>query len=345
MIHEPLTQVLVLLLASVLVVALARRLGLPPILGYLAVGLVVGPHALGFMAESDQTHLLAEIGVVFLLFTLGLEFSWPRMVAMRREVFGLGLLQMALTTARSAPSACCWACRGWSRVVVGGALSMASTAIVIRQLTEQAEINRTHGRLSLAILLFQDLAFVRCWRWRRDRRRRCGAATVAWRASCKTLGSGFIALLVVLLAGRGLLRPLFVEIAQQPAAGTVHADRAAGGAGIGLGHRARRAVTGAGRIPLRHDAGRDRVPAPGRSRDPAVPRAAAGPVLHFAGHAAGRDPAGAAFPAGLGHGAGAGDGQGRRRCHRGARCSSVRISRPCAPAWCWAAAGNSASRC
>ena len=67
---------------------------MPPVLGYLVVGLLVGPHTLGLMADSAETHLLAEIGVVFLLFTLGLEFSWPRMVAMRREVFGLGALQV-----------------------------------------------------------------------------------------------------------------------------------------------------------------------------------------------------------------------------------------------------------
>src|SRR4029077_17282939 len=149
-----------LLLASVLVVAGARRLGLPPILGYLAVGLLVGPHALGFMDDSNQTHLLSEIGVVFLLFTLGLEFSWPRMVALRREVFCPVRAQMALTTGAFSSIGMLVGLLWLVALVVGGALSMCSTAIVIRQLTEQAEINRTHGRLALSILLFQDLAFV-----------------------------------------------------------------------------------------------------------------------------------------------------------------------------------------
>src|SRR5260221_14261331 len=89
-----LTQVLVLLCASVLVVAVARRLGLPPILGYLVVGLLLGPLAFGLLPAGPATRALAEIGVVFLLFTLGLDFSWPRMLAMRREVFGLGLAQV-----------------------------------------------------------------------------------------------------------------------------------------------------------------------------------------------------------------------------------------------------------
>lgn len=213
MIHEPLTQVLVLLLASVLVVAVARRLGLPPILGYLAVGLVVGPHALGFIEESGQTHLLAEIGVVFLLFTLGLEFSWPRMVAMRREVFGLGLVQMSLTTAAFSSIGMLLGLSWLVALVVGGALSMASTAIVIRQLTEQAEINRTHGRLALSILLFQDLAFVLLLALATLVVDGPAAQNSNVTGILKTLGSGLIALLVVLFMGRVLLRPLFVEIA------------------------------------------------------------------------------------------------------------------------------------
>ena len=99
MTDSPLPLIILLLAVSVFVVTLARRLGLPSILGYVTVGLVLGPHAIGVFPESDVTHMLAELGVVFLLFTLGLEFSWPRMVALRREVFGLGALQVGVTTA------------------------------------------------------------------------------------------------------------------------------------------------------------------------------------------------------------------------------------------------------
>ena len=95
---DPLPQILILLAAAVVVVTIARRLGLPAILGYLAVGMALGTHAVGIFVASDTTNLLAELGVVFLLFTLGLEFSWPRMIAMRREVFGLGSLQVFLTS-------------------------------------------------------------------------------------------------------------------------------------------------------------------------------------------------------------------------------------------------------
>src|SRR5215469_131317 len=97
MIEQPLTQVLILLAAAVFVVALARRLGWPPILGYLVVGLALGPHALGVIHASQLMSVVPELGVVFLVFTLGLEFSLPRMIAMRREVFGLGALQVTLT--------------------------------------------------------------------------------------------------------------------------------------------------------------------------------------------------------------------------------------------------------
>src|SRR5215475_13109652 len=135
MFDSPLPLIIVLLAASVFVVTLARRLGLPSILGYVTVGLVLGPHAVGVFPESDATHLLADIGVVFLLFTLGLEFSWPRMVAMRREVFGLGLMQVLITVALFVGIGRALGLSWLVSVLIGGGLSMSSTAIVIRQLT------------------------------------------------------------------------------------------------------------------------------------------------------------------------------------------------------------------
>src|SRR5215469_7375459 len=98
----PLTQVLILLAGCVFLVTLARRLGLPTTLAYLVVGVVFGPHALNIVSDSGTTRQLAELGVAFLLFTLGLEFSFPRMLAMRREVFGLGAAQVSATGALSA---------------------------------------------------------------------------------------------------------------------------------------------------------------------------------------------------------------------------------------------------
>jgi CPA2 family monovalent cation:H+ antiporter-2 len=141
-------------------VTLARRLGLPSILGYVTVGLRLGPHAIGLFPESETTHLLAELGVVFLLFTLGLEFSWPRMVALRREVFGLGSLQVFGTAAAVALIAR-FAGLPWAQsVVLGGVVAMSSTVLIVQQLTERAELNRTHGRLAFSVVLFQDIAVV-----------------------------------------------------------------------------------------------------------------------------------------------------------------------------------------
>ncbi len=208
---QSLGQVLILLFATVLVVALARRLGLPPILGYLTVGILLGPHALGLLPDGPQTRAIAEIGVVFLLFTLGLEFAYPRMVAMRREVFGLGALQTGLVGGAGALATHLAGCAWPAASVAGGALAMCSTAIVLQQLGDQDELNRTHGRLAFAVLLFQDLAFVPL----------LAIATVLAQGSgsfgaialLRLVGIGLFALVAVIALGRFALRPLFHAIA------------------------------------------------------------------------------------------------------------------------------------
>ena len=211
MIVDPLAQVLLLLAAAVLVVALARRVGMPAILGYLIVGTILGPHAFSLFDETATTRLLAELGVVFLLFTLGLEFSWPRMVAMRREVFGVGSAQMALTAA--AGSLIFWAIgvTPLAAIALGGAIAVSSTAIVLQQLTEQSEINRTHGRVAFSVLLFQDLAFVPFLVLAGA----LAAGEVDFSVSRigTAVGLGTLAVAIVLLLGRFALRPLLYEIA------------------------------------------------------------------------------------------------------------------------------------
>jgi CPA2 family monovalent cation:H+ antiporter-2 len=112
------------------------------------------------LSDSGTTRLLAELGVAFLLFTLGLEFSLPRMLAMRREVFGLGSAQVIATAGVFALIGYLLAIPWLVAIVLGGAVAMSSTALLLQQLTERAELNRTHGRLAFSMLLFQDLAFV-----------------------------------------------------------------------------------------------------------------------------------------------------------------------------------------
>lgn len=159
---------LLLLSSAVLGVVALRLLNLPPMLGYLAVGILIGPHALGWAQESSTTHLLAEFGVVFLMFSIGLEFSLPKLISMRRAVFGLGMAQVVSTIAL-AMLMCFGAAMilpeyfaiSWEAAfAIGGALAMSSTAIVSKMLTEKLELESPHGRQIISILLFQDLAVV-----------------------------------------------------------------------------------------------------------------------------------------------------------------------------------------
>ena len=208
---QPLSQVLILLAAAVLLVTLARRLGLPTTLPYLLVGLALGPHALAVVSSTATTALLAELGVVFLLFTLGLEFALPRLIAMRREVFGLGSAQVAATATVFAAMARFGGIPWPAAIVVGGALAMSSTAILLHQLTERAELNRTHGRLAFSMLLFQDLAFVPFLALASALT--AGPGRVGLRSSLEAVAGGVLAIAAVLAAGRWLLRPLFREMA------------------------------------------------------------------------------------------------------------------------------------
>lgn len=158
--HGYLDEVLILLALAMAMVALFRRIHLPPILGYLAVGLIAGPHGLGWIAFNDLTHFLGELGIVFLLFTIGLEFSWPLLLSMRKELFGVGSLQVTGGALAGAAIALAFGEPWQAALVFGAATAMSSTAIVLKQLAEQMELSARHGRLSVGILLFQDLAAI-----------------------------------------------------------------------------------------------------------------------------------------------------------------------------------------
>ena len=209
---DPLLQILILLTASVCVVAAVRKLALPAILGYLAVGMLLGPHALSLAADNETTQLLADFGVVFLVFTLGLEFSLPRLVAMRWEVLGVGGAQVLITTGIVASGAILFFDVAPAvAALIGGAVAMSSTAIIIAQLTEQSENNRTHGRLAVAICLFQDLSFPLLLALLSALSGGVGSVNAAHILGA--IGLSALALLLVLAAGRWLLRPLFLMIA------------------------------------------------------------------------------------------------------------------------------------
>ncbi len=159
---------LLYLLAAVLGVVACRSLKLPPMLGYLAAGVLIGPHALALAQNSEGVRHLGEFGVVFLMFAIGLEFSLPQLRAMRRQVFGLGLMQVVLTMTLVTGGSLIlsrvlggvWD-MGWqTALALSGVMVMSSTAIVVKLMAERAELESEHGRNVMGILLFQDLAVV-----------------------------------------------------------------------------------------------------------------------------------------------------------------------------------------
>ena len=159
---------LVYLLAAVLGVVAFRSMKLPPMLGYLAVGVVIGPNMLALAQNTQSVQHLAEFGVVFLMFAIGLEFNLPKLRTMRRHVFGLGFLQvvstMIIATAASLylskflPAQ--WRMNWQTALALSGALVMSSTAIVVKLMTERLELESEHGKRVMGVLLFQDLAVV-----------------------------------------------------------------------------------------------------------------------------------------------------------------------------------------
>jgi len=159
---------LLYLLAAVLGVVGCRFLKLPPMLGYLVVGVVIGPNALAFAQNSEGIRHLAEFGVVFLMFVIGLEFNLPKLRTMQRYVFGLGLWQVVLTVVLvttfsvflnvMAPTL--WGMNWQTALSLAGALSMSSTAIVIKLMSDRLELDSEHGKRVVGVLLFQDLAVV-----------------------------------------------------------------------------------------------------------------------------------------------------------------------------------------
>ncbi|WP_017479969.1 monovalent cation:proton antiporter-2 (CPA2) family protein [Pseudomonas sp. PAMC 26793] len=204
-------NLLIILASSLVVIALFRRLQLPPVLGYLCVGLAVGPTALDWVNDSEELPDLAELGVVFLLFSLGLEFSLSKMLSLRRVVFGLGSLQVLCCGLLLAGLLALFGLSPTTALLLGAGLALSSTAIVSKELTSLGEIFSSHGQNAIGVLLFQDVVAVllltlvpvfagnseRAWYW----------------ALPLTLGKTVVLFLGLLLASRWLLPRLFREVA------------------------------------------------------------------------------------------------------------------------------------
>jgi CPA2 family monovalent cation:H+ antiporter-2 len=202
---------LILLGVAVVLVVLFRYLHLPQILAYLAAGVLVGPFGLGWVPDVATTRNLAEFGLVFLMFTLGLEFSLPKLMAMKTTVFGLGGVQVLVTAAVFGALAWWLGVSPEGAIVVGGLLAMSSTAIVMKLLVDQLEQSSRHGRHSFGVLLFQDLVVVPFLILIPA----LGGAGTAplWITLGWALVKGVVVLAAIFFIGRWLLRPLFHEVA------------------------------------------------------------------------------------------------------------------------------------
>lgn len=158
--HESLFLLVGLLAGSVVAVGLTRQLGLPPIIGYLMVGVLVGPSTLNLVRDPATAQFVAEFGIVFLMFSIGLEFSLGHLKAMRRVVFGLGAIQVLVTIVVLMGIGGALGLPWIGAFVLAAALAMSSTAILSKLLTERMELEKPHGREVIGVLLFQDLAVV-----------------------------------------------------------------------------------------------------------------------------------------------------------------------------------------
>lgn len=204
---------LIVLGISIVIVSILRRIHLPPILGYLIAGACIGPYGLALLETKEEIRTIAEFGVVFLLFSIGLELSLPKLISMRRALLGLGGLQVLICTlvAMIVAKFCglSWA----ASFAVAGALALSSTAVVTKQLVEQDELDQAHGKMSLAILLFQDLATVPFLIIVPAMANTGGGDSIG-EVLLTRIGIGVLIFAVMLAAGRWLLRPLFHHIAQ-----------------------------------------------------------------------------------------------------------------------------------
>ena len=205
-------QLLIIFCFSVAVIGFFHRLRLPDTLAYLVVGLVLGPTATGVIDSSFDISLLAEIGVVFLLFSLGLEFSMAHMFAMRRIVFGLGGLQVLISTGIIAAFGFLMHFSMQSTFVMAAGLALSSTAIVSKELSRRNEIKSSHGQLAIGTLIFQDLAAVVFLIIVSALGQTDDQSLVSSLLIAMVKGGAFV--VVTLYAGRRLMPRLFHEIAK-----------------------------------------------------------------------------------------------------------------------------------
>jgi len=210
--YSYLNDTLVMLASAVLAVVLFLRMGLSPILAYIAVGVAVGPFGFGLVNDIEHIKIFAEFGVVFLLFSIGLEFSVPLLMRMKTTVLGLGSAQVWLRAVITAVVAFLFGLRPESALVLGGIIALSSTALVTKQLADQVGLPTRHGRNSVGILLFQDLMvapFLILVTSLTGAGSHISLITVTI-----ALAEAALTLLFIFAFGHWVLRPLFREVAR-----------------------------------------------------------------------------------------------------------------------------------
>lgn len=211
---EHLAQILLLLAAAIVVVVAFQRLHIPTSLGYLVVGVILGPHTLGPTVFVPEFEALAEFGIVFLLFTIGLNFSLPQLHALRHQVLGLGTGQVALTTLFVGTVLWLAGLPVATAFVFGAVFAQSSTTIIASLLAEQGEENTPHGRLGLAMSVFQDVTAVPFLVIIPVLGTSVGAGVLAGTLGW-ALAKALFAFALIFFAGRWLLRPLFRLVAER----------------------------------------------------------------------------------------------------------------------------------
>ena len=210
-----LVDVLIILVAAMACVPLFERLRLGPVLGYLVAGAVIGPSGLSLVGDVDSIRALAELGVVFLLFTIGLELTVDRLRLVPRRVYALGLAQVVVTAAVIAIVPYLAGYGRATQVIIGGALALSSTAIVIPVLSRLGNLNTSLGRMAVAVLILQDLAvgpILVLIETLGAQQTAPGGAAIATELGL-AVAKATIAIVVIMAAGRLLLRPLFRLVA------------------------------------------------------------------------------------------------------------------------------------
>ncbi len=208
--HTPIPQILILVATAVCMVGLFRSVRLSPVLGYLVAGALIGPHGVAWIRDVEDTAAIAELGVIFLLFIIGLELSFARLKAMRRQVFGIGSAQLILCGVAITLMANFHGFEWHLAVIIGGGLALSSTALVIQMLEESRQRGSQVGRIALAILIMQDLAvmpllvMIPLMAQPQDEMLLIAGMTML---------KAFVAMVSIVILGRLILRPLYRVIA------------------------------------------------------------------------------------------------------------------------------------